>query len=1129
MSLGAILNDSVDNVDNADTNDSQDSFVPPPTLPELNPEPQPQNDDEEDGEMEVATASQRRKSSSKKKGRNKKAEPEPEPEPEVEPTPEPAAVEDDMELGELEDGLANLKTERPDHDSDDDVDMEDRPATQSQHISETPGPVEEEEESPSSPLVHVKSEPGVDDEDEDIPRLEQEDAADEEDDSPALTKLERLNGVMDAAQSAYDSGYVETDGSAGRSQRFATQVSPALDHEEATPSEDEAMQHVKSAPEEDDDVEMDGTPDSEASPAQELKAAPESDGEEERTPESEAEEEQALKAKPESSEEEESEADDEEPVNDPLEPSADEEEADEEHVSEIPESELGQPEIQPEESRLEPASDAETAPPTQTEQADVNGATIQSSPDLGGDDAPYAASPFPPPPSSARARSSTKRKAKRAFNPDAPPSEPETQLEPSSARPQKKRKARAQPEEVGEEEEEANVPTPVPKKKRTKKIKEVLLEQEEGENEEEAPDASTPASKQKKATKAKKPKKAASEEQEERLDKHGYAMGRLTAVEEDKVTKAVNKFRRDEGLTQAEINKIIHDNPAEAAHAARGAPTLHAPLWAAVCEACPSRSRLKLQKFCRRKFHNFVARGQWTAEQDEELQQMMKIHGNKWTVIGGLINRHPQDVRDRWRDYIVCQDKVVKHEWSNEEEGQLIEAVKDAIDKIRKDLIARGEDEGQAESLVNWQGISEAMGRTRNRLQCMEKWKRVLKSEPVADRDRVVTLLPDTDTWRVKMARQDLTKITPAEKYRLACIIRDGCAETEREIDWRRITERVFKDKYQRQALVVIWGRLRSSVPNHADKAVHECAQHVVDMYDEDAGFGDSYGDYPDEKALPPSAKKPPASAKKGKKTTKSRPSRRSTSAASAKKKKPLSEELIVDETDSEAEGQPEEDTVMEDARSIASDAPPIDSDEEQREEEEEAAEEAAEEEAEAPPPSSVVQRLAPDEDDASSAEDETRPPFEPSPSVEAEAARTRRRERSLSAKPPTPAPIEEESGEEVQDEDMVTSTRLKSAKKRPAAEDTSPRKKKRKTSEGSVRPAVLTSSSPAVTYGRKSNSRKENKKAAAEALKARQARALSTISSDMDDMDDIPARLPGQTPPRPTPQGRTTRRVARQ
>ncbi|VBB81938.1 Putative DNA-binding protein [Podospora comata] len=1144
MSLGTILNDNADAVEN---NDSQDSFVPQPTLPELESEPRLENNEEEDEGMEDAMASQRRKSSSKKKDRNKKAEPEPEPEPEpeVEPEPEPgpeqeqesvpevgpapeaAAVEDDMELDEAEEDLANLKTERPDHDSDDDVDMEDGSAARSQHVSETPAPQEEEAESPTSPIVHVKSEPGVYDEDEDMSRLGQGDSTDEEE-SPVPTKTERLQRVMDEAQSAYDSEYIETDGSNERSQRFATQVSPALDHEEATPSEDEVMQNVKSAPEEDEE-EMNGTPASEASPAQALKAAPESEDEEEGTPESEAEEEQVLKA-----EEEESEVDDEEPVNDPLEDSADEEEVSEERFSEIPESDIEQPEMQHEEPGVEPPSEAGNVPTSQSEQAHVNGTTVQSSPDLGGDDVAYAASPSPPPPSSARARSSTKRKVKRAFNPDAPVSEPDAQPETSSARPQKKRKSRDQPEEPEEEEkpeepeeepeeEEAPAPTPAPKKKRSKKIREVLQEQEGGEIDEEVPAASTPAPKQKKTPRSKKSKKAASEEQEEKLDKHGYATGRLTAVEEDKVTKAVNKFRKDEGLTQAEINRIIQENPAVAVHNAKGAPTLHAALWTAVCDACPSRSRLKLQKFCRRKFHNFVARGQWTAEQDEELQEMMKIHGNKWTVIGGLINRHPQDVRDRWRDYIVCRDKVVKHDWSNEEEAKLTQAVKEAVDKIRKDLISRGEDEGQAESLVNWQAISEAMGRTRNRLQCMEKWKRILKAEPIADRDRVITLLPDTDNWRVKLARQDLTKITPAEKYRLACVIRDGCTETEREIDWKKITERIFKDKYQRQALVVIWGRLRSSVPHHGDKTVHECAQHIVDRYEEEGGFGDSYGNYPDEQSLPPSAKKRRGSAKKPKEPT---TRRRSTSVASAKKKKKeLSEAFIVDETDSEGETVVEdtvmEDTVMEDAASIASDAPPIDSDEEH---EEEAPEEAADEEAEAPPQSSVVKRLAPEEDDTLDQEDETRPPFVPSPSVEADAARTRRRERSLSNKPPTPAAIEEESGEEVQDEDMVTSTRLKSAKKRPATEEMSPRKKKRKTnSESTVRPAVLSSPSPAVTYGRKSNSRKENKKAAAEAVKARQARALSTISSDMDDMDDIPARLPGQTPP-----GRVTRRVAR-
>lgn len=51
---------------------------------------------------------------------------------------------------------------------------------------------------------------------------------------------------------------------------------------------------------------------------------------------------------------------------------------------------------------------------------------------------------------------------------------------------------------------------------------------------------------------------------------------------------------------------------------------------------------------------------------------MMKIYGNKWIVIGGLINRYFQDVCDRWRDYIVCWDKVVKYDWGNEEEVKFI-------------------------------------------------------------------------------------------------------------------------------------------------------------------------------------------------------------------------------------------------------------------------------------------------------------------------------------------------------------------------------------------------------------------------------------------------------------------------
>ncbi|KAK0721557.1 hypothetical protein B0T21DRAFT_373885 [Apiosordaria backusii] len=803
--------------------------------------------------------------------------------------PEAAAAEDDMELDGPEEDLAHLKTERPDHDSDDDVDM-DGPSTQSPSVSKPPELQYENEESPSSPVVHDKSEAGVEEEGEaiDVSRIELEDGVDEERNFPPPTvKNERLRKVVDESGPDYDSGYVETDDSAERSQRFPTQVSPALDQEEGTPSGDEAMLDVRAAPEGDEEEVMDGTPESDASPAQALKAAPEGDDREEGTPENDDEEEQAHKAAPESDDDEEG----------------------------APESEAGDEELVNE----------------RDEEATVNGVRTRSSPDLGGDEAAEAASPSPPPPSSIRPRS-TKRKVKRAFDPDAPPNVPQEQPEESPTRAHKKRKSRPQPEEEEEDGEQASADTLPPKKQKTKKIREILQEQQEGENEEEAPDAPTPAPKQKKVAKAKKSKKAALNEEEPAVDQHGYATGRLTTIEEEKVTRAVNKFRRDEGMTQQEINKIIHENPAAAAIAAKGAPTPHGALWSTVCEACPSRKRLKLQKFCRQKFHNFVARGQWTAQQDEELQEMMNIHGNKWTVIGGLINRHPQDVRDRWRDHLICQDKAKKNEWSYEEEKKLIKVVKEAINKIQKDLISRKEDKGQAESLVNWQGISAAMGQTRNRLQCMEKWKRILKAEPIADRDRVMTLLPDTDNWRVKLARQDLRRIIPVEKYRLACVVRDSCAEGEKEINWKKITERVFQAKYQRQALVVVWGRLRSSVPNHGDKTVHECAQHIIDIYDRDGNFGDNYGDYPDERATPDSARKPPASAKKAKnsKDSKSRrKSARKNSTPSAKPKEAKSAAIVVDETDSELEAEREEDTEMADAPPVDSDAASIDPDDE--------------------------------------------------------------------------------------------------------------------------------------------------------------------------------------------------------
>ena len=324
-----------------------------------------------------------------------------------------------------------------------------------------------------------------------------------------------------------------------------------------------------------------------------------------------------------------------------------------------------------------------------------------------------------------------------------------------------------------------------------------------------------------------------------------YRSGPLSRTEQDQIVRAVERFREDEDLAQEEINRIIHENPQKSGGA------IHRQLWASIQDACPTRPRQKLINWCRQRFHNFAGRGTWTREQDDELAHLIEIHGRKWSLIAGLINRHQKDVRDRWRNYLVCRDSVKTDKWSEDEEEQLREVVERSLEKIQTTSGQRTNK--PPEHLINWLKVSEEMGYTRSRLQCMEKWKRLRAAEPVPD--KVPTVLPPGDSWRLRKARKDLQKMTVHDKYLLMCAVRDSAVGTDSKIDWKHIVTRVFDGKYERQALIVAWGRLRQAVPRWEWKTTRDCARYLCEMYEKEGHFGtvsdgeigDPEGDAPDQ------------------------------------------------------------------------------------------------------------------------------------------------------------------------------------------------------------------------------------------------------------------------------------------
>ncbi|EAQ83189.1 hypothetical protein CHGG_09593 [Chaetomium globosum CBS 148.51] len=545
-----------------------------------------------------------------------------------------------------------------------------------------------------------------------------------------------------------------------------------------------------------------------------------------------------------------------------------------------------------------------------------------------------------------------------------------------------------------------------------------------------------------------------------------YRTGPLSSSERDRVTRAVERFREDEGLTQEEINQVIHDNPQTSNR------PIHRQLWATIQDACPFRTRRKLISWCRQHFHNWAGRGTWTQAQDDELADLIEIHGKKWSHIAGLINRYPGDVRDRWRNYLVCREVVKTDVWSEGEEERFRELVENSIDKIRQQS---GEHSNKApDELLNWLHISEAMGHTRSRLQCIQKWKRMCEAAPLAD--NVPTVLPPGRSWRLEKAREELRRITAEDKYRLMCAVRDLGVGTDTKINWKQIVNGTFRKRYERQALVVTWGRLRKAVPDWQWKATRDCARYLCEMYEREGNFGSVDEAEGENDAIAPTNKH-----RKGKKKS-HRLAPADDSAPESQEQTPAEMESnsdaqlspVADDENNFASAEPRRKSGKK-RREAKSDTPPSQNEDVEMEDSMHAASRTKSTKSTKNRPRS--------EDEQNHQLDTVR--RESSPSVGAHAARTRRRERRES--------MTEDTGTKEKRKGLLSpasKATLSKPAKRPrrdslpngGAEDLGSKKRKMMSLQ-----AMAKTNSASKSNGK----------------------SWSVVSSDMEDMEDIPATLP--------------------
>ncbi|RYP07670.1 hypothetical protein DL765_009059 [Monosporascus sp. GIB2] len=296
-------------------------------------------------------------------------------------------------------------------------------------------------------------------------------------------------------------------------------------------------------------------------------------------------------------------------------------------------------------------------------------------------------------------------------------------------------------------------------------------------------------------------------------------LGPFSQFELRNINEAVDRWRKDHNMEQSEINALIQGNPKE---------VNSSDFWDAVVATCPNRKRQKVINQCRRRYHNFVARGTWTPEQDEELTEAYNKYGSKYTLIGKEINRHPEDVRDRIRNYIVCGDKRRTDAWTQEEQDNLATIVAEAIDHI-KDHQAQGHNRDvPTEDLIDWQLVSQRMGRTRSRLQCISKWK-LLKTQVEGKRidggegrsvDEIIAKARDEAKW-----------MTDRERYKLTKAIAACNANAESRIPWAKVRANMMGKRWTRPTLMLAWRRLKLTVSDWKTMSVPDISERLCERY----------------------------------------------------------------------------------------------------------------------------------------------------------------------------------------------------------------------------------------------------------------------------------------------------------
>lgn len=255
-------------------------------------------------------------------------------------------------------------------------------------------------------------------------------------------------------------------------------------------------------------------------------------------------------------------------------------------------------------------------------------------------------------------------------------------------------------------------------------------------------------------------------------------------------------------------------------------------------EVLPYRSRMSVQKFGRRRFHNFL-RGTWSAEDDEMLKHAVAEKGKAWKEVGESLDRMPDDCRDRWRNYLINSEHRNREQWTNAEVVNLCSAILECMQLMKEDRMPAREEgeevpERETESdqevedmkHINWQSVSDRMGENgggRSRLQCSSKWGQLKKHEQADYLEAIresreiekKKSRPGKNPWRMKLASKKIANMKTGDIHAFLQAVLDTGVPDEGNIPWKSLGDDEFRATWTSMDKKAAWSVLKEQVEGY--------------------------------------------------------------------------------------------------------------------------------------------------------------------------------------------------------------------------------------------------------------------------------------------------------------------------